>query len=118
MPVPFANELRGTAGESQDDLLEVSVFALPNLKAIPEEPFDLRAGGPWVRQLFGGSRNLLHPGEHEDPAGFAIPVTPKQIPLTRNASQVPGLNRSLFICFGIELFVSEFDRFFIPDCFG
>jgi hypothetical protein len=41
MPVPLANELRGPAGESQDDLLELSVFALPDLKTIPEEALNL-----------------------------------------------------------------------------
>jgi len=44
MPVPLPNELRGTAGESQDDLLEVSVFALPDLEAVPEQALDLSAG--------------------------------------------------------------------------
>ena len=72
MPVPFANELRGTAAESQDDLLEVSVFALPDLKTIPEETLNVLAGGPWVRKLLSGSRHLSHPGEHKDPAGFAV----------------------------------------------
>jgi len=85
MPVPFANELRGAAAEPQDDLLEVSVFALPDLKTVPEEALNLRAGGPRVRKLVRGSRDLLHPGEHEDPAGFAVPVVTQQIPLTRNA---------------------------------
>jgi hypothetical protein len=84
MPVPLPNELRGPAGKSQDDLLEIGVFALPNLKAVPEEALNFIVGGPWVRKLVRGSRDLLHPGEHEDPAGFAIPVVAEQIPLTRN----------------------------------
>jgi hypothetical protein len=77
MPVPFANELRGTAGEPQDDLLELSVFTLPDLETIPEEPFDLRAGGFWVRKLLCGSRDSSHAGAHKDPAGFAVPVVPQ-----------------------------------------
>ena len=36
MPVPFADELSGPAGEAQDDLLAVGIFALPDLKTIPE----------------------------------------------------------------------------------
>jgi hypothetical protein len=86
MPIPFPNELCGPAGESQVDLLELSVFALPDLKTIPKEPFDLTAGGFWVRKLLCGSRDSSHPGEHKDPPSFAVPVVAEQIPLTRNAS--------------------------------
>jgi hypothetical protein len=57
MPVPFANKLRCTAGEPQDDLLEVSVFALPDLKTIPEEALNLGAGRPWIVKLMRGSRD-------------------------------------------------------------
>ena len=51
MPVPFANELRGPAGESQDDLLEIGVFALPDLKTIPEEALNLPLPWPWIGKL-------------------------------------------------------------------
>jgi len=44
MPVPFANELRGTAGEPQNDLLEVGVFALPDLKTVLEEALNIPSG--------------------------------------------------------------------------
>jgi hypothetical protein len=77
MPVSLANELRGTTGESQDDTLELSVFALPDLKTGPEEALNLRAGGPRVRKLVRGSRDSSHPGEHEDSARFASPVVPE-----------------------------------------
>ena len=60
----------------------------------------------------------MHAGEHEDPAGFTVPVVAEQIPLNRNASEMPGLDCPLFKGFGIELFVSKFDRFFIPDGLG
>jgi hypothetical protein len=46
MPVPFANELCRSARESEDDLLKLGVFALPDLKTIPEEALNIRAGGP------------------------------------------------------------------------
>jgi hypothetical protein len=85
MPVPFANELRGPARESQDDLLELGVFGLPDLKTVPEEPLNLPLPWPWVGKLVASSRDLLHPGEHEDPPGFAAAVVTQQIPLTRNA---------------------------------
>jgi hypothetical protein len=51
MPVPFANELSGTAGESKNDLLEASVFALPDLKTVLEQTLNFLGGGPWVRKL-------------------------------------------------------------------
>jgi hypothetical protein len=79
MPVPFTNKLRGSTAEPENDLLELSIFALPDLKTIPEEAVDLGAGGFGVRKLVRGPGNLLHPGEHEDPAGFAAPVVTEQI---------------------------------------
>jgi hypothetical protein len=97
MPVPFANELRGTAGEPENDLLEVSVLALPDLETILEEALNLRFAGPWIGKLVLAWRDFPHPGEHKDPARFASPVVPEQIPLSGNAGQVPGLDRPLFV---------------------
>ena len=111
----FANELCGVAGESKNDLLEAGVFALPDLKTILEEALNLRIAGPWIGKLLRSSRDVPHASEHEDPARFADPVVPEQIPLTRNASQVPGLDRPLSIVFCIELLVPEFRDLFIPD---
>jgi hypothetical protein len=51
MPVAFANELRGTAGEPKNNLLEISVFALPYLKTIPEKALNLSAGRFCVRKF-------------------------------------------------------------------
>ena len=87
MPVPFANELSDTAGESQDDLLEVSVFVLADFKTIPEQTgLNVLAGGPWAGKLVRGPRDLPHTSEHKDPARFASPVVREQIPLSGNAS--------------------------------
>ena len=86
MPVPFANELRGTAAEPQDDFLEVSVFTLPDLKTIVDEAVNLRFAGPWIGKLFSGPLDLPHPGEHKDPARFAGPIVPEQVPLPGDAS--------------------------------
>ena len=85
MPVPLPNELRRLAGKSQNDLLELGVFGLPDLKAVPEEALNLPLPWPWARKLLASSRDLLHPGEHEDPARLSVPVIAEQIPLTRSA---------------------------------
>ena len=117
MPVPFTNELRGPTRESQDDLLDLGTFALPDLKTVSEEAFNVPLPWPWLGKIMRGSRDLLHPGEHEDPAGVAVPIVAEQIPLTGNAGQMPGLDCPLFKSFGIKFLISEFDDLFILDCF-
>jgi hypothetical protein len=47
MPVPLPNELRRLAGKSQNDLLELGVFGLPDLKAVPEEALDFPLPMGW-----------------------------------------------------------------------
>jgi hypothetical protein len=103
------------AGKSQNDLLELGVLALPDLKAVPEEALNFPLPWPWVRKLLVSSRDLLHAGEHEDPACLSIPVAAQQIPLTGNTGQMPGLHRPLFKRFGVQFFVLELD---VPLCSG
>src|ERR1700722_16065617 len=107
MPASFPNQLCGAPREAQNDLLEFRVFGLPDLKTVLEELLNI--GIAWSE---GGKLTLCrtdvpHPGQDKDPASFAHLVIAEQIPLTRNACQVPGFNRSFFIGFGVELLVFE-----------
>src|SRR3984957_17766456 len=107
MPVSFANQLCGTPGEAQNDLLEFRVLGLPDLKAVLEEFLNIRLARSGGGKLALCRTDVPHPGQDKDPASSARLVIAEQIPLTRNARQVPGFDRSFFIGLGVELLVFE-----------
>ena len=118
MPIPFPHELCGATREPQNDLLQPRVFALPDLKAVRKKLLNVFVSRLGLRERTSSCRGVLHAAKDEDAARHAARVIAEQIPLTRNAREVPGLNHPFFKCFGIELFVPEFHDLFVPDSFG
>jgi len=96
MPIPFSYELRGASRESQNDVLQLGVFALPDLKTVLEELLNLRIARSWFGKLIRRLRDMLYSGKHKDPACVASPIIAEQIPLARDADQMPGFDRSFF----------------------
>src|ERR1700733_799619 len=107
MPVAFTNQLCGAPREAQNNLEEFRVFALPDLKAVLEELLNISIARSRGGTLSLSRTDVPHPGQDKDPASFACLVIAEQIPLTGNAGQMPGFNRSFFVGFGIELLVFE-----------
>src|SRR6516164_1018652 len=105
MPVPLPYELCGATRKAQNDLLQPAVFALPDLKAVRKKLLNVFVSRLGLRERTSSCRGVLHAAKDEYPSRPATRVIAEQIPLTRNAREVPGLNRPFFKSFGIELFV-------------
>ena len=118
MPVPLPYELCGATRKAQSDMLQSRVFALPDLKAVLKQLLNVFVARLEIGERASSCRDVLHAAKDEDAARPATRVVAEQIPLTRNARQVPRLNRPFFKSFGIELFVPEFHDLFVPDSFG
>src|SRR5215469_3292514 len=115
MPIPFANELGGSAVESEHDLLQFSVFALPHLKTVLKEFPDVSVGGPGSGKRFAGANNVCHPGKDKDAAGLAILVVAEQIPLSGNTREMPRLNQPPFVRFRVQLLILKPHEPFVVD---
>jgi len=66
------------------------------LKTVLEELLNLRIARSWFGKLIRRLRDMLYSGKHKDPACVASPIIAEQIPLARDADQMPGFDRSFF----------------------
>ena len=118
MPVPLPYELCGATRKAQSDMLQSRVFALPDLKAVLKELLNVFVSRLGLGKRTSSCRDVLHAAKDKDPARPATRIIAEQIPLTRNAREVPGLNCPFFKGFGIELLVPELHDLFVPDSLG